>query len=127
MGKSRRLRAICAILTLAGVPAALSAATGDFSCRNTSAEITCTSRACEVNTTGYTPMGVSLAGNRLEICAYSGCSSGALDLRRLRGDHLVVHANLSRGQGSATVVYDVRKKAATLLWGNYALPMSCGR
>ena len=118
--------------TLMVIPLALAlavpaqAALGDFTCRNTSAQISCTASACEVEAASFTPMSVSRTGARLEVCAYSGCWSGPLDLIRVRGDHTVLHAVLNRGQGGVTLAYDRRSRVATMLWGNFAQPLNCG-
>ena len=117
--------AILLALTAAGSAQAASAGT-DFTCRNEAAEITCAAAGCEVKTDGFTPMSISREGNRLEVCAYSGCWSGPLDLIRTRGDLSILHARLAGGRDAAAVVYDRRAKTATLMWGSYALALSCG-
>jgi hypothetical protein len=114
-----------AIAAAASTPVHAAAAT-DFSCRNDAAEITCSATGCEVKKDEFTPMGVSREGNRLEVCAYSGCWSGTLDLIRTRGDLTILHATLSRGQGAAAVVYNRKEKTATMLWGNFTQALSCG-
>lgn len=102
------------------------AAPGDFTCRNTAAEITCKSSGCEINRDAFTPMSVSRTGNTLEVCAGESCMTGTLDLIRVRGDQTILHAVLARGQGGVTVVHDRRGQIATMLWGNFAQPLSCG-
>jgi hypothetical protein len=112
-------------LVAAFAATAAQAASADFTCRNAQAEVTCAAQKCEVNTASFTPMSVSLSGSQLEVCAYSGCQSGTVDLRRARGDLLVVHAKTGGAGGAALVSYDRKQRIATLLWGSYALPMSC--
>ncbi|WP_309621947.1 hypothetical protein [Novosphingobium sp.] len=121
---SRTLSAALALAAACAAPAA-QAASADFTCRNAQAEVTCTAQKCAVDTTAFTPMSVSLTGSQLEVCAYSACQSGTVDLRRARGDLLVVHARTGGAGGAALVSYDRKQRIATLLWGNYALPMSC--
>jgi hypothetical protein len=122
----KAIQAIAATLALAVGGAAQAAGSTDFTCRNAAAEITCSASGCEVNSDGFTPMSVSRQGDRLEVCAYSGCWSGALDLIRTRGDLAILHATLAQGQGQAAVVYNRKDQTATMLWGNYALALSCG-
>jgi hypothetical protein len=111
---------------LAAPAAAIAAGPADFTCTNRAAQIACTSANCEVETQGFTPMSVSRSGNRLEVCAYSGCWSGPLDLVRTRGDLVILHARLAGGHGQATVSYDRKAGIATMLWGNFAQGLSCG-
>lgn len=122
---ARLISGAAAVLALGAAQA--QAAQGVFNCRNAQAEVTCGAQACEINSDGFTPMGVSLSGNRLEVCAYSSCQSGTVSLRRVRGDLLIVHANVGGVGGAAVVAFDRKQKIATLLWGNYALPLSCGQ
>lgn len=113
------------LLVLADTPA-LAAAPGDFTCANRNAQVSCTAATCEIETGSFTPMGVSREGNRLEVCAYSGCWSGPLDLIRTRGDLTILHASLGGGRDPAAVIYDRKAQVATLMWGSFVLPMSCG-
>ena len=119
------MRAILGFLALVSAGAA-HAAPSDFTCRNGSAQISCAAAACEVETSDFTPMSVSRTGARLEVCAYSGCWSGPLDLIRIRGDHTILHAVLARNQGGVTLTYGRRTRIATMLWGNFAQPLNCG-
>lgn len=116
------------LAALAAVAAAgpVQAAAGDFVCRNTAAQVSCSATGCEIETESFTPMSVSRQGGRLEVCAYSGCWSGKLDLIRTRGDRVLLHAKLGGGHDPAAVAYDRKAQIATLLWGSFALPMSCG-
>jgi hypothetical protein len=111
--------------TVASAPAR--AAPGDFACRNASAQISCTGEACAVETGSFTPMAVSRTGDNLEVCAYSGCGEGALDLIHTRGALTFLHAVLTGGpvNGPAAVVFDREQKIATLLWGSFAQPLNC--
>ena len=121
------MRGILGFVALASATAApAQAAPGDFTCRNAAAEITCKADGCEINRDGFTPMGVSRMGNTLEVCAYESCMTGTLDLIRVRGDQTILHAMLARAKGGVTVAYNSRTRIATMLWDNFALPMSCG-
>lgn len=121
------MKRIVLIPLLAAVAAgpALAAET-DFTCRNQAAEITCSAQGCDIKPEGeFTPMGVSREGETLEVCAYTGCRSGTLDLIRTRGDLSILHARLADEGGAVAVVYDRRNKTATMIWGNYAQPLTC--
>lgn len=124
----RCLRASCHAALLAAFlgSSVAGAATAEVACTNAAAEITCDANRCEVKTEGFTPMAVSLSGGKLEVCAYSGCWSGPVDLRRTRGSQLIVHALVSGPVGGAVLTYDRRARFGTLQWGSYALPLSCG-
>ena len=126
MEQPKRAIAVAAAILAIALAMPTRAAPGDFTCRNASAQISCTAAACEVETASFTPMSVSRSGSRLEVCAYSGCWSGPLDLVRVRGDHTILHAVLTRGQGAVTLAYDRRTRIASMLWGNFAQPLSCG-
>lgn len=121
-----------ALLALAsGAPAAAA----DFTCSNKSAETTCSAGACEVNTDGFTPMSLSRSGNRLSICAYSGCWEGTILVRRTAGpaDLLYARVRQSTGTGGGTadmrdlaVIYDRAARTAQMRWGGFANAMGCG-
>jgi len=98
----------------------------DFTCSNDSAQISCSAATCEVETEGFTPMSVARAGNTLQVCAYSGCWSGMLDLIIKRGDVTILHARLEEGQGLLTVSFNDKEQIATMLWGNFAQALNCG-
>lgn len=115
-----------AIGTLFAACPALAAAPSDFTCANRNAQISCDGKSCSVETDAFTPMSVSREGNRLEVCAYSGCWKGPLDLIRTRGDLTILHAQLEGGKGQASVTYDRKQKVATMLWGNFVQALSCG-
>lgn len=121
-----RTKSILAIATLLAAGPALAAAPTDFTCGNRNAQISCDASACEINTDEFTPMGVSRKGNRLEVCAYTGCWGGPLDLIRTRGDLTILHARLSDGHDPVAVIYDRKAQVATMMWGSFAQPMSCG-
>lgn len=115
-----------AALTLIGTTvSAQAAAPTDFSCSNRSAQIACMAAGCEVETSSFTPMGVSRAGSTLEVCAYTSCKSGTLDLIRVRGDLTFLHAIL-RGGEPAAVIYDRKAKTGTLMWSGFVQPINCG-
>lgn len=121
-----RTRTAITIAAMLAAAPALAATPTDFTCRNRNAQISCDSVRCEINTDSFTPMSVSRSANRLEICAYSGCRSGALDLIRTRGELTILHASLSEDGGSLAVTFDSKLKIATVLWGEFAQAMSCG-
>lgn len=107
-------------------------APGDFACRNTAAEIACTDGGCEVKTPadGFTPMGLSLTGNMIELCAYSSCQSGRVLTRRTRASVTYLHAKLAGEGGQAptdiSVLYDAAEKVALMRWMGFANAMGCG-
>lgn len=119
-----RILAGAALLCMPAIVSA--AAPGDFTCVNRNAEINCSAEACEVETGGFTPMSLSREGNRIEVCAYSGCWKGPLDLIRTRGDLTILHARLSGGHGQVSVSYDRKLKVASMIWGNFVQALSCG-
>ena len=125
-----KLGAMIAFAVLCGGSMASAAAPADFTCANRNAEINCTAQACKVEIEGFTPMSVSREGNQLEVCAYSGCWKGPLDLIRTRGDLTILHARLGgwQGDGSAQVAvsFNRKEKIATMLWDNFAQALSCG-
>ncbi|WP_299194144.1 hypothetical protein [uncultured Erythrobacter sp.] len=55
---------------------ASSASDPEITCGNDAAEISCDNGVCEINTDSFTPMGISIAGERSELCAYSACYKG---------------------------------------------------
>lgn len=121
-----RTKPMLAIATLLVAAPALAATPTDFTCGNRNAQIGCDASSCEINTDSFTPMGVSREGNRLEVCAYTGCWSGPLDLIRSRGDLVMLHARLSGGHDPVAVIYDRKAQVATMMWGSFVQPMSCG-
>jgi hypothetical protein len=122
------MRQVLLCVAALAVPAVASAAdSADFSCDNRAAEISCTGEGCEVETESFTRMLVSRSGNRLKVCAYSGCWSGPLDLIRTRGDLVILHARLSGGLGQVSVTYDRRQTIATMLWGKFAQALICAK
>jgi len=127
-GKHSFRRLAAGVLAASGLFAAPVSAQAGFtaSCRNTAAEIRCGSGACEVETQSFTPMQLSLSRQSITLCAYSGCWSGPVDLHRTRGDLVLLHANLEKGEGGIAVVYDRQAKVATMMWGGFAHPMGCG-
>lgn len=111
---------------LLGSSLSAAAATDDFTCTNRSAEISCDAVSCRLETEGFTAMSVSRSGRKLQVCAYSGCWSGALDMIRTRDNLTILHARLEGGQGQLTVSFDHNEKIATMLWGNFAQALNCG-
>lgn len=122
----RRIIKLAAAIALVAQGSHTAAATTDVHCRNGQAEISCEASGCEVKTDGFTPMALSRDGNRLEVCAYSGCWKGTLDLIRTRGDLSILHAGVGGPIGPVAVVFNRTAKSAALTWGGMILPMSCG-
>lgn len=123
-------RSAIAVALLCSSSVTSAAAPTDFTCVNRNAEIRCNAQACEVETEAFTPMSLSREGNQLEVCAYSGCWSGPLDLIRTRGELTILHARLRgwQGEGSAQVAiaFDRKEKNATMLWDDFAQALNCG-
>lgn len=121
-----------AILVLPGTAVA---APGDFTCRNEAVQISCDGKGCDVETASFTPMGLSRTGRTLEICAYSGCWSGPVLVRRTQGSTSFLYArvrNTSGGAGGAgggaaplSVIFDADGPVALMRWGGFAQPMTC--
>lgn len=116
-------------MMLAAVPGAAWAAPGDFSCRNDAAEISCDAKSCAVETQNFTPMGLSRRGRMLEICAYSGCWSAPVRVRRTVGATTLLYTEIRGGISGdpqpLSVIYDAEAKVALMRWGGFAQPMSC--
>lgn len=116
-------------LMLAAVPGTAWAAPGDFNCRNESAQISCDSKGCEVETRSFTPMGLSRRGRVLEICAYSGCWSAPVRVRRTIGKTTLLYTEIRGGISGdpepLSVIYDGESGVALMHWGGFAQPMSC--
>ncbi|MGA9581459.1 MAG: hypothetical protein WBR13_05780 [Allosphingosinicella sp.] len=123
-------RFAAALLLIAG---ATPAAAQDFTCSNKSAEISCDGGACKVNSDGFTPMSLGRTGNRLSICAYSGCWEGPILVRRPRGSIDLLYAQVRNSQASAgggmnelAIIYDRGSRTAQMRWGGFANSMDCG-
>jgi hypothetical protein len=127
IGESDVLKSACCSLLLAAViPQAVLAA--DFTCRNESAQTSCTADKCETTTDGFTPMALSRTGNRLEICAYSDCFGGRILLSRTRGSVTLLSADVrgrSGAPGQLAVVYDRRTRSAAMHWSGFVNALSC--
>src|SRR5436190_1480368 len=127
------MRLILAFALLAPALASGPAFAQDFNCRNEKAEITCDSGACAIETNGFTPMGLTRRGNILSICAYSGCSEGAIVVRRTRGGIDLLYADVHRtlpGKRDAeplAVIYDRTQRTAQMRWGGFSNVMTCGQ
>lgn len=126
-----RLRYAASIMLLVTSSPALAA---NFSCRNTGAEITCNKGKCEINVNdGFTPMSVSRTGQMLEVCAYSGCASGPITIRRNGGPMEILYAEVrwQNTDGSLgkrdplAVIYDRTSHTAIMHWGSYSNAMDC--
>jgi len=122
------MRLILALALLASVPALAQ----DFNCRNEKAEIRCDSGACEIESEGFTPMGLTRRGNTLSICAYSGCSEGAILVRRTRDGITLLYAEVrltqpgKREAEPLAVIYEPAQQTAQMRWGGFSNVMTCG-
>lgn len=123
------MRRMAMALILVAVPGMAMAAPGDFSCRNEAAEISCDGAGCTVETQGFTPMGLSRRGRVLEICAYSGCWSAPVRVRRTIGKTTLLYTEIRGGISGdpqpLSVIYDAAAGVALMHWGGFAQPMSC--
>jgi hypothetical protein len=122
-------------LALLALAAGAPAAAQNFTCSNKAAEIKCGGGTCEVTTDGFTPMSLSRTGNRLSICAYSGCWEGTILVRRSAGPVDLLHARLRQSEGTGgtgsdmrdlAVIYDWTARTAQMRWGGFANAMGCG-
>lgn len=122
------MRALATLAILA-LPGTAMAATGDFTCRNESAQVSCDGKGCTVETASFTPMSLSRTGRTLEICAYSGCWSGPVLVRRTRGANTLLYAEVRDGKGGGaaplSVIFDADGPVALMRWGGFAQPMTC--
>jgi hypothetical protein len=117
-----------ALMLLAPFPALAQ----DFHCRNTDAEIRCSGGSCEVETdTGaFTSMELSRKGDRLTICAYSGCWEGTIRMRRTHGDVTFLSADARIAtpgeprREPLAVMYD-RGGSAQIRWLGFSNTMRC--
>ena len=122
------MRLLLALVLLAPAPALAQ----DFNCRNETAEIRCDSGACEIESNGFTPMGLTRRGKTLSICAYSGCSEGPILVRRTRDGIDLLYAEVSlmqpgkREAEPLAVIYDRRQQTAQMRWGGFSNVMTCG-
>lgn len=120
-------------LALAGLAASAPAIAGDFTCSNKAAQISCGDGACEVTTDGFTPMSLSRTGNRLSVCAYTGCWEGPILVRRSPGPVDLLYARVRQSEGTGgpdmrdlAVIYDRASRTAQMRWGGFANAMGCG-
>ena len=122
------------VLALLAVTAGVPAAAQDFSCSNKAAEIRCSGGSCEAETDGFTPMSLSRTGNKLSICAYSGCWEGSILVRRTAGPVDLLYARVRQsagtggaggGMGDLSVIYDRTSRTAQMRWGGFANAMGC--
>jgi hypothetical protein len=100
----------------------------EWSCSNRDlAEIRCGADGCEIERESFTPMSVTVADHRIEICAYSGCFAGAVTLRRTRGDHLLLSTSVRSGGApeTASVTLVRSSRTAVLVWKGFANVMRC--
>lgn len=111
-----------------------SAPVQNWSCRNTAAEISCNTGACEV-AKAHTPMDVSVSlSGKMNICAYTGCWEGMASSVLTSGRYLTLSSSeLIWSKGSTktgvegTVTIDTTGKTATIMIENFAHPLSCNK
>lgn len=102
----------------------------DFHCRNTEAEIRCVENSCQIETASFTPMELSRKSNRLQICAYSGCWSGPVAMRRTRGGVTFLSADVRSdapaepSRAPLAVLYD-HVGTAQIRWLGFSNAMTC--
>jgi hypothetical protein len=119
-------------LALAATVAAPAAAQ-DFACRNKATEIRCIDGGCEFAEDGaFTPMILSRRGTMLEICAYSGCWSGPVLIRRSRAGMDILYAEVRNADQpdspvpeALAVIWDGGSRTAQMRWGSFANVMTC--
>jgi hypothetical protein len=104
----------------------------DFACQNNAAEIRCGAGKCAVETASFTPMSLTRHGAILEICAYSGCRSGPIMMRRTFASVMHLHAEVgsttdarSKSRDPLSVIFDEKDEVATMWWGGFANAMTC--
>lgn len=118
------------LLLAAAILAPLPSQAQDFHCRNTDAEIRCAGNSCQVETESFTPMELSRTGNRLQICAYSGCWSGPVTMRRTRGGVTFLSADVRSdapaepSRAPLAVMYD-HEGTAQIRWLGFSSAMTC--
>lgn len=115
---------VSAGLAVAGFPAAAA----EWKCNNRDiAEIRCGGGSCEIERESFTPMELSLTPTRIEICAYSGCFSGRVGIRRTAGDLVLYHATIRTGTLSepAAIILDTRGRTALMRWSGFSNVMKC--
>ncbi len=115
---------VSAGLAVAGFPAAAAG----WDCTNRDiAEIRCDRKSCDIERESFTPMELSLTPARVEICAYSGCFSGRVAIRRTAGDLVLYHAAIGTGgaSGRAAIILDTRAQTALMRWGGFSNVMKC--
>ncbi len=103
----------------------------DWICRNPTLEISCPQRECEV-AEAHTSMSVTASSEDLEVCAYTGCWSGAPaatvrsgPFQTYSGVRLLYLMDTDDG-AYASLTIDTRSGVGTLLvTGYYAQPMIC--
>jgi hypothetical protein len=119
------------LVLLATILMPLPAQAQDFYCRNEAAEIRCVSNSCEVERESFTPMELRRTGNRLSICAYSGCWEGPIAMRRSRGGVTFLSATVRSkapaepSSASLSVMFD-HEGTAQVRWLGFSNAMTCG-
>jgi hypothetical protein len=106
------------------------AAAADWSCSNRDlAEIRCGADSCEIERESFTPMELSLAPGRVEVCAFSGCFPGRVTLKRTAGPHILFHAIVRLGGANQplAVILDTSTGTALMRWNGFANVMRCER
>lgn len=125
-----KLAGACGLLALACNPPAPA---GGWDCTNKDiAEIQCGGQGCAVETAaeGFTPIEVRISGNRISICAYSGCFGGAVQMAGGEGPHsfwsgAVSPDSATQGSDVLSLVIDRPSGTGILLWRGFANPLQC--
>jgi hypothetical protein len=117
------------LLVSAGLAAAgFPAAAAEWRCSNGGiAEIRCDRASCDIERESFTPMGLSVTPTRIEICAYSGCFSGRVAIRRTAGDLVLYHAAIRTGTviEPAAIILDTSARTALMRWSGFSNVMKC--
>jgi hypothetical protein len=106
------------------------ATAADWNCSNRDiAEIRCDAASCEIERESFTPMALSIAAGRVEICAFSGCFPGRVSLRRTAGPNILFHATVRLGGANQplAVILDTSTGTALMRWNGFANVMRCER
>lgn len=120
------------VTALLAAPSAFAASNSDWTCRNTDMEISCSKGTCSSSKPGeFTPMSVSLSGQTLNVCAYSGCWDGKA--ATLTDQHLIyAHSDTMIWSGPdkkdpATFQFALNKtqKLAVIIGEGFAQPVHC--
>ena len=122
------MRKISAIIVAAGLAATTPAAAAEWQCSNQDlAEIRCGRDSCEIERESYTPMALTIAPAKVEICAYSGCFLGRVSIRRTAGPHVLYHATVRTGDRNEriAIILDTEGRTALMRWMGFSNVMRC--